>query len=102
MRGVQEQKRVRDAAWRRRWERPADAAGYLALATDLARTGGLASAEHQLRRALELRPGWPDAARLLGRVERLLDGIDPDGQRLVRFPAAPSIATAPRRAGDKS
>jgi hypothetical protein len=93
---VQERKRARDAAWKRRWERPADPAAYVALATDLARTGGLASAEHQLRRALALRPGEPQASRLLGRVERLLDGIDADGQRLVQFPAAPAVATAPR------
>jgi tetratricopeptide (TPR) repeat protein len=88
LRVVQERKRTRDAAWRRRWEHPGDAAAYYELARDLARTGGLASAEHQLKRALELRPRWAEAAQFLGQVQRLLDGIDPDGRRLVRFPEA--------------
>jgi len=101
LRIVQERKRARDAAWRRRWERPGDAAAYYDLARDLARTGGLASAEHQLRRALELKPRWTEAARLRDRVQRLLDGIDPDGQRLVRFPEARAVATAPRSTAGK-
>jgi Flp pilus assembly protein TadD len=102
MRSVQERKRARDGAWRRRWERPADADAYYELAIELTRTGGLSSAEHQLQRALALRPRWPEASRLLGQVRRLLDGLDPDGQRLVQFPAVPPIATARRHVGGES
>jgi hypothetical protein len=96
MRDRQERKRDEDAAWRRRWERPADPDACYQLAVDLARTGGLASAEYQLQRALELRPQWPEASRLLGRVRGLLDGLDADGRRLVAFPVARPTATARR------
>jgi Flp pilus assembly protein TadD len=85
MRDVQGRQRAREAAWRERWGHPADARACYALALCLARDGALESAEPQLRRALELRPRWPEAARLMERIRRLLDGIDPDGRRLVQF-----------------
>jgi len=89
MRAVQERKREQDAAWQRRWEHPADPEVYYALARIQTRAGNLASAEHQLQRAVALRPAWPEATRLQGRVRRLLDGIDADGSRLVQFAETP-------------
>ena len=86
MRAVQERKREQDAAWQRRWEHPADPEVYYALARIQTRAGNLASAEHQLQRAVALRPAWPEATQLRDRVRRLLDGTDADGRRLVQFP----------------
>jgi cytochrome c-type biogenesis protein CcmH/NrfG len=85
LRAVQARKREQDAAWKRRWTQPADPEAYVAVARVELRAGRLESAEHQLDRCLELRPGWPDAARLAARVHRLLDGVDADGRRLVSF-----------------
>ena len=69
----------------RRWERPADPRVSYDLGRLLARSGELAAAEYQLQRAVELRPGWADAIHWRDRVGRLLDGVDTDGRRLVRF-----------------
>ena len=54
-------------------------------ACEQGRSGELAAAEYQLQRAVELRPGWSDATSWRDRVKRLLDGVDADGRRLVRF-----------------
>jgi Flp pilus assembly protein TadD len=97
VRDLQERKRENDAAWKRRWEHPDDPWACYDLAQVLLRSGGLTDAEHQLERAAALRPGPPEAARLLQRVRRLLDGIDPDGRRLVSLPGE-AFTTETRRA----
>lgn len=86
MRATQERKRELEAAWKARWAHPNDPEVYLTLARRLVARGSLSAAEHQLKRALALRPGWPPAVSLHATVARLLDGIDPDGRRLVVFP----------------
>jgi Flp pilus assembly protein TadD len=98
MRAVQGRQRAQDAAWLRRWERPADPEVYSALARLETGAGDLASAENPLQRAVALRPGWPEATRLRDRVRRLLDGVDADGRRLVQFPERPR-AGGPRAGG---
>jgi tetratricopeptide (TPR) repeat protein len=85
MRATQERKRDEDAAWRRRWSSPAGPQVSLDLTRLQVRSGNLTSADYQLRRALTLQLGWPEAAALRQQIGRLLDGTDADGRRLVSF-----------------
>jgi tetratricopeptide (TPR) repeat protein len=98
MRAIQERRRARDAAWKRRWAKPADPRACFDLGLILARSGELAAAEYQLQRAVELRPGWADAAGWRDRVKHLLDGVDEDGRRLVRFQDTTAAARRRRAA----
>jgi cytochrome c-type biogenesis protein CcmH/NrfG len=70
-RAVEDRLREELRLWRRTWDHPDDAAGYLALARFLLRTAETEKAEAQLEEALRLRPNWPEAAAELRRVRRL-------------------------------
>jgi tetratricopeptide (TPR) repeat protein len=66
------EERLREALLlsRRTWETPDDPAGHRDLALHYLRNAELRKAESQLEEALRLRPGWPEAQRLLASVRR--------------------------------
>jgi tetratricopeptide (TPR) repeat protein len=72
VRDVEDRLREELALWRHTWDQPNDAAGYVALAHFLLRTGDPRRAESQLEQALVLRPHEPAAEAELARVRRLL------------------------------
>jgi cytochrome c-type biogenesis protein CcmH len=75
VRRVEDRLREELTLWRRTWDHPDAAGGYLALARFLVRTAEPRKAEAQLEEALRLLPGWPEASAELLRVRRLIAAL---------------------------
>ena len=67
--------REEEQVMRRVWTKPRDPDAHLAAARFRRRTGDLAKAKAHLEQALELRPGWPEAAQELRRVTHALEAL---------------------------
>jgi tetratricopeptide (TPR) repeat protein len=72
VRDVEARLREEQALWRATWERPGDAAAYVALADFQIRNRDLRAAEGQLSEALRLRPGSQEISARLARVRGVL------------------------------
>lgn len=79
VRDVEERLREELLLYRRTWDQPEDAEGFMGLARFLLRHGDLRRAESQLERAAALRPNWPQAQTELARVRRLIS-VEADEQ----------------------
>ena len=75
VRQVEARNREEEQVMRRVWTKPRDPDAHLAAARFRRRSGDLAKAKAHLEQALELRPGWPEAAQELRRVTRALEAL---------------------------
>ncbi len=73
VRDVEQRLREELPDWKRVWDKPADADGYLPLAQFLMRTGELKKARNILEQAVALRPDLVSARRDLSMLQRTLD-----------------------------
>src|SRR5207244_9686908 len=73
VRDVEERLREELPDWKRVWDSPQDASGYLPLAQFLERTGELHKARNILEQAVALQPHLAPARRELQTVQRTLD-----------------------------
>ena len=71
MRAVQERLSEEKRQYREIGEHPDDPGRYYALAKMLLQNGKLMQAQSQLEQALQMRPGWPEARRLLAQATAL-------------------------------
>jgi tetratricopeptide (TPR) repeat protein len=73
VRDVEQRLRIELPAWKRVWDSPMDADGYLPLARFLTDSGELGKARNVLEQAIALRPDLPTARRDLQVLSRTLD-----------------------------
>jgi tetratricopeptide (TPR) repeat protein len=75
VRDVEERLRVELPSWKRVWDRPRDASGYLPLSRFLAGAGEIRQARNILEQAVALRPDLTAARRELTVLQRTLDAL---------------------------
>jgi tetratricopeptide (TPR) repeat protein len=73
VRDVEQRLRIELPSWKRVWDNPSDADGYLPLARFLVESGELVKARNVLEQAVALRPDLPSARRDLQVLNRTLD-----------------------------